>query len=107
MATSKSSGLGGFNNQLGVGRGVGAVGDGEPEGDSLPELQGSLRDEPKAGRGDEGHEERDARRVGSARVGDEEDLDQGLDRIGDDGDELDDDEQRVDPNLDADIEGGE
>lgn len=104
MAISKSSGLGGFNNQIGVGGSVGAVGETEPEEGTLPELQGNLRDEPKRG-GDEAEEERDARRVGSARVGDEEDLDQGLDVL-ENGD-LDDDEQQIDPNLDADIEGGE
>lgn len=103
MAISKTSGLGGFNNQIGVGGSVGAVGETEPEDASLPELQGNLRDE-KA-RDDESDDERDARRVGSARVGDEEDLDQDLDRL-ENGD-LDDDEQRIDPNLDADIEGGE
>ena len=101
MAISKSSGLGGFNNQVGVG----AVGETEPENASMPELQGSLRDDPKAPRGDEADDERDASRVGSARVGDEEDLDQGLDRL-DNGD-LDDDDQRIDPALDADTEGGE
>ncbi|HVV82615.1 MAG TPA: hypothetical protein VHE35_06025 [Kofleriaceae bacterium] len=107
MATSKSSGLGGFNNQLGLGKMVGAVGDTEPEGGSLPELQGNLRDDDdtKETKGDEASEEHRAQRVGSARVGDEEDLDQDLDRL-DNGD-LDDDEQRIDPALDADIEGGE
>ena len=100
MATSKSSGLGGFNNQVGVGGTVGAIETEEAEG-GLPALQGTLRDEGE----DEADEARDAQRVGSARVGDEEDLDQGLDRL-DNGD-LDDDDQRVDPALDADIVGGE
>ena len=100
MATNKGSGLGGFNNQVGVGGTVGAIETDEEEG-SLPALQGNLRDEGE----DELEEERDAQRVGSARVGDEEDLDQGLERL-DNGD-LDDDDQRVDPALDADIVGGE
>jgi hypothetical protein len=105
MAISKSSGLGGFNNQIGVGGSIGAVGETEPEEGSLPELQGNLREDRKAPSGDEAADERDANRVGSARVGDEEDLDQGLGRL-DNGD-LDDEEQQIDPLLDADIEGGE
>lgn len=104
MATSKSSGLGGFNNQIGVGGTVGALGETEPEEGSLPELQGSLRPGGSA-EAEEADEGGHAQRVGSARVGDEEDLDQGLDRL-DNGD-LDDDDQRIDPALDADIEGGE
>ena len=100
MATSKRSGLGGFNNQTSVG----VVREGEPEGANLSELQGNLR-EGKAPRGDEADEQRDARRVGSARVGDEEDLDQGLDRLPN-GD-LDDNDQQIDPALDADTGGGE
>ncbi len=100
MATSKISRLGGFNNQTSGG----AVGETEPEGGSLSELQGNLR-ERKGPSGDEAEEQRDARRVGSARVGDEEDLDQGLDRLPN-GD-LDDDDQQIDPALDADIGGGE
>jgi hypothetical protein len=112
MAISKRSGLGGFNNQIGVGGSVGAVGETELEEGTLPELQGNLREDPKAPSGadgddldDDDEESTDAQRVGSARVGDEEDLDQGLDRL-DNGD-LDDDEQRIDPALDADIQGGE
>ena len=101
MATSKSNGLGGFNNQTSVG----VVGEGEPEGGSLSELQGNLRERRKGPSGDEADEQRDARRVGSARVGDEEDLDQGLDRLPN-GD-LDDNDQQIDPALDADIGGGE
>jgi hypothetical protein len=104
MSTSKNSGLGGFNNQVGLGGVVGGVGEAEENEGSLSELQGNLRDR-KESSSEEADDERDAQRVGSARVGDEEDLDQDLDRL-DNGD-LDDDDQRIDPALEADIEGGE
>ncbi len=106
MATNKRSGPGGLDGRVGI---VGTANIGqrsEADEGRRVERQGDRgEDDPKAPW--PGDEDRDggARRVGSARVGDEEDLDQGLDRLANGN--LDDGVQRLDPALDADIEGGE